>query len=221
MEKGKKSCGFTLVELLVVITIIATLALLLSSVLGAARARGDQTAALSMIRQMGTAILLHAGDHDGTLPGPMWPGQVAEFDATNDARLVVALAQYLGIDPAGPKFLIEDLIPPAYKRAVARERWDLGRVYVLNMNMPNVEGETDPIAPFGNRAVSVDERPMKMVSIPQEARESWVMSDADQEHPAVAAAGWRTNTPETPIHGKKRTNWFFDGSARMLDLDAN
>ena len=63
--------AFTLVELLVVIAIIAILAALLLPALSAARQKARKTACLSNLRQVGVAVLLYAGDHDGNIPyGP-------------------------------------------------------------------------------------------------------------------------------------------------------
>jgi prepilin-type N-terminal cleavage/methylation domain-containing protein/prepilin-type processing-associated H-X9-DG protein len=60
--------GFTLVELLVVIAVIAVLAGLLFPVLAHARERARQMTCLSNLRQIGTAHLLYLDDWDGQLP---------------------------------------------------------------------------------------------------------------------------------------------------------
>ena len=63
-----RRCGFTLVELLVVIGIIAVLVAILLPVLGKARAQANRAVCLSNIRQLGTAILLYCNDNDGYFP---------------------------------------------------------------------------------------------------------------------------------------------------------
>jgi len=60
--------GFTLIELLVVIAIIAILAAILFPVFAKAREKARQTACLNNQRQITTAVLMFAQDHDELLP---------------------------------------------------------------------------------------------------------------------------------------------------------
>src|SRR4051812_39502180 len=60
--------AFTLVELLVIISIIGILAALLLPVLGKARESGRATACLSNLRQLGLALQLYVQDHNNRLP---------------------------------------------------------------------------------------------------------------------------------------------------------
>ena len=63
------SKGFTLIELLVVIAIIAILAAILFPVFARARAKAQQTACLSNVKQLTLAVLMYAEDYDQHLPG--------------------------------------------------------------------------------------------------------------------------------------------------------
>jgi prepilin-type N-terminal cleavage/methylation domain-containing protein len=65
-----KSAGFTLVELLVVVAIIAILIALLLGVLGRARASASALACCSNLRQIGVAFHVYASDNAGRLPEP-------------------------------------------------------------------------------------------------------------------------------------------------------
>ena len=65
MFKLRSRVGFTLVELLVVIGIIAVLIALLLPVLGQARQSARRTACLSNLRQLTAAVISYAIDHDG------------------------------------------------------------------------------------------------------------------------------------------------------------
>jgi prepilin-type N-terminal cleavage/methylation domain-containing protein/prepilin-type processing-associated H-X9-DG protein len=60
--------GFTLIELLVVIAIIAILAAILFPVFAKAREKARQTTCLNNQRQIATAALLYAQDHEEVLP---------------------------------------------------------------------------------------------------------------------------------------------------------
>ncbi len=65
---SKPERGFTLIELLVVIAIIAILAAILFPVFAKAREKARQTACLNNQRQIATALLMFAQDHDELMP---------------------------------------------------------------------------------------------------------------------------------------------------------
>jgi prepilin-type N-terminal cleavage/methylation domain-containing protein len=203
--------AFTLVELLVVLTITGVLAALSLGSLSKLGASSDRSKAVSNMRQIGTGITFFAADNDGKLPGPLWPGQLAQFDPARSGRLVRELAPYLGIPtPAAPK--VEALfVPPAYRKAVSASFLDSARTYVMNMSLLNAD---QTLVPWGNLATSPSSQPLKLASIPSQA---WGFSDADAIHPRVVGASWAANTPPKPVHTPKRLAWFFNGSVGPLD----
>ena len=203
--------GFTLVELLVVLAVIAILAALSLGGLSKLGVSSDRSKAISNMRQIGTGVTLFAADNDGMLPGPLWPGQMAQFDPTRSGRLVRDLAPYLGIPtPATPK--VESLfVPPTYRKAVNASFLDSARTYVLNMS---VRDGDQILIPWGNLASPPSSQPLKLAAIPSQA---WGFSDADALHPRVTGASWAANTPPKPIHTPKRLAWFFNGSVAPVD----
>jgi prepilin-type N-terminal cleavage/methylation domain-containing protein/prepilin-type processing-associated H-X9-DG protein len=60
--------GFTLVELLVTLAVIAVIASLLFPALAGAKAKADSTRCLSNLRQIGVAVRVYATDNAGSLP---------------------------------------------------------------------------------------------------------------------------------------------------------
>jgi prepilin-type N-terminal cleavage/methylation domain-containing protein/prepilin-type processing-associated H-X9-DG protein len=86
------SHGFTLVELLVVIGIIALLISILMPALTKARQSANQIACGSNLRQWGMAVQQYVSDHKGKLP-PFWHDPSAPYGSAWDATL----AKYIGL----------------------------------------------------------------------------------------------------------------------------
>ena len=108
MRRGPKACGrrggFTLVELLVVIGIIALLISILIPVLGRARDQANRVACLSNIRQIGIAFRMYASDNKDWCP---WAAPLNRPDLyadwihwrtgiNNQGLASSAIAKYLG-----------------------------------------------------------------------------------------------------------------------------
>jgi prepilin-type N-terminal cleavage/methylation domain-containing protein/prepilin-type processing-associated H-X9-DG protein len=109
--------GFTLVELLVVIGIIAILIGILLPSLAGARMAGRRAACASNLRQIGVALTLYSNDHKGRCPETTHGG-------AEDRSWVFTLAKYLGNVDAVRTC-------PGDDRAAERIR-DFGSSYTLN-----------------------------------------------------------------------------------------
>jgi prepilin-type N-terminal cleavage/methylation domain-containing protein/prepilin-type processing-associated H-X9-DG protein len=93
--------GFTLVEQLVTITIIAILAALLLAVLSSARLRAQQLHCLNNVRQLGTIGFIYS-DENGKHPaylGPKYAGSPLTTRTDNMGRFTIS--RHGGIRPAG------------------------------------------------------------------------------------------------------------------------
>lgn len=76
-----KRAGFTLIEMLVVIGIIALMAALFFPVFSRVREKGRQTVCLSNERQLGVAFLMYTHDNDDSLPAvyDCWAGRIYPY----------------------------------------------------------------------------------------------------------------------------------------------
>src|SRR5688500_20278864 len=74
MRRQRARFGFTLVELLVVIGIIAVLIALLLPALNRARQQAKAVQCQSNLRSIGQGLLIYAGMNKGTLPYGFWSG---------------------------------------------------------------------------------------------------------------------------------------------------
>lgn len=79
MERQRS--GFTLVELLVVVAVLAVLAALLFPVFSSSRSAARDTGCVSNLRQIGLAILAYGQDHDDLFPYAIdcWDRYVADW----------------------------------------------------------------------------------------------------------------------------------------------
>jgi prepilin-type N-terminal cleavage/methylation domain-containing protein/prepilin-type processing-associated H-X9-DG protein len=85
-RRGKTSRGFTLVELLVVIGIIAVLIAILLPALNRARAAGQAVKCLSNMRQIAQATLMFAGENKDYLPTQAGSGILARDPSSGAFR---------------------------------------------------------------------------------------------------------------------------------------
>ncbi|MGJ8642918.1 MAG: type II secretion system protein [Luteolibacter sp.] len=129
-ESGFKN-GFTLVEILVVIVIIAVLAGLSFVFVGKAMAKAGSAACMNNLRQMATATQVYAADNNGKLPmadtGTVEPiAQVWEIE----------LASYIGIEAdSSDEFPIEVTVktcPTQFKISPQSRTYSFNRQFVSN-----------------------------------------------------------------------------------------
>ncbi|MEN9975148.1 MAG: hypothetical protein RLZZ282_1154 [Verrucomicrobiota bacterium] len=108
--------AFTLVELLVVISIILTLAAVSLTAFSKMRGRADNIRAISNMRQIGVAISSYMSDNDH-LPTFETVGVSPDLSTANPYTQAYVLQPYLGIaEPTSTKTYPEIFRPPGLKR---------------------------------------------------------------------------------------------------------
>jgi type II secretory pathway pseudopilin PulG len=151
MKRHARRTGFTLIKLLATIAIVAILAALALLAMGAVRTQGDRAKALSNMRQIGSAIASYVADKDSHLPGPLWPGQLAELDPARPGRLVRELAPYLGLETPAKPTVIDLFMPPKYRRITPAASLSTARTFVMNMV---ISSGNSTINPWGSLAAN-------------------------------------------------------------------
>jgi len=110
--------GFTLVELLVVIGIIALLVSILLPALATAREQAQKTVCLSNLRSLGQAVAVYQAEHKGVFP-PLssWAAGTFGGNRYKDANLWIMLKITPGITTAACPTALNTLERPSYTSA--------------------------------------------------------------------------------------------------------
>jgi prepilin-type N-terminal cleavage/methylation domain-containing protein/prepilin-type processing-associated H-X9-DG protein len=100
LRRSTSQTGFTLVELLVVITIIALLVAILLPSLAKVRTQGRRAQCLSNLRQIGVAISTYALSNNGFIP--YGPAQAPPFTASNFYPCPGTITSLLSLQSGAP-----------------------------------------------------------------------------------------------------------------------
>jgi prepilin-type N-terminal cleavage/methylation domain-containing protein len=221
MMSMRRSRGFTLAELLVVMAIIGILASLLLAALSHAKENAYRAQCINNFKQLASAFQLYADDHLDQLPGPVWLGFYEEFDNVDSTRLPYYIAPYMGLpaaqiapqdatlarcpsaarhwkSPPGGTAPMSNYVPLSYMAALQITNVNSGVV-----TRPFGYPYTQP--PFNS---STNEAPKHLREIANPTL-SWALTDVDQEN-GIAASYYYAYLPSAPVHGQVRNELFFD-----------
>ncbi len=218
----RSSRAFTLTELLVVIAIVSILISIVIPTIGAVRSRMTRTADVATVRQIGAGISLYIVEHDGTLPGPMWTSQTAQYyyhtPEWRSWNLLEFIAPYLSLPEAdGTRRVGDAFVSPGYlanPQNVSEDDIPYMTNYIMNNRTPGLDQ-----LPFGvplRDGVIVN--PIRMASVPDQGS-TWAMISADQEISSVASYTNNTSMAPEPYNGDYRTVLYFDWHVNSVTTD--
>lgn len=193
---GCRPRGFTLIEMLLVVSLIVLLISLLLPGLSTSRCHAEKLTCMSNMKAMGSGTAYHISDNVRMLPGPSWYGQTARY-TTGSKNLAQWLAPYMGYPKAsGTANINKEFICPSFFRVkpagVAPENAVIyGAISENNpatgkrvFGYPAFDGKPE----YGPSTYSVVRNPSKKEAI----------KDIDQY--SASTAGWVANTARQPNH---------------------
>lgn len=209
--------GFTLVELLVVIVIVAILSAFAFMLSSRAVSRANQAVCVGNMRTVGQAIQTYAFEHGNRLPGPLYNGQSAVVGPPRN--LATFIAPYLDVpdQPINGKLVIRNFGCPAWLKKVKSNSPEDAIAYQVGGALKLINGRTvNPWTypkPWGTPQ---PEPPARLDEFdPASAASSMALIEQD----ALLSNAWGGDSgPAAPAHGNQRDALFFDWSVRGVPV---
>ena len=196
--------AFTLMELLVVVSILAVLAGLLIPAIASVKRMAHRTAAINGIKQLGLSVSAYAMDEDGRLPGPLVTGNDITY-WRGMSNLGLYLHTYFE-EPAPPVAPATGQLRTLRDRA--RESAGFKTQFVRNERYyPQGRRIGTPIDPCGSPGRGTYPIPLNSINQPSE---NIFLQDSSLENYAPG-----TDIPAKAFHGRYVT-LYYDGHVETM-----
>lgn len=231
-SRCRKTVAFTLIELLIAIALIASLAALFFPVAGRMMNSGNQAKGIANLRQVGAAVACYTSDHQGRLPGPAPLGIAPDYNhnlASTSKVVAASLGVYLGMPASsilknGETVIVPALVCPGFK-AVMKDPL-IAPNYIQNAALSTEPGVMGKIRVFGMLASGniAEVQPLTLNDLTRLGGISkiWLLTNLDQKSPVQLTQGsnWIPNLPPTPVYKTTRLRLFADAHIEAVALDA-
>lgn len=219
--------GFTLTELLVVITITVVLAAIVFTLSSRAINSAHKAVCISNLRGVGNALQICVSERNGTLPGPLNTGQSALYNPVQ-ARLADkgrSLVNYIGPymentedDDTKPRLIHNYGCPSLMKKVKENTVAKPAILYRLedrqNKLLDNAAPRPNDISyPWGYDPIA---RPKRLDEI--NPRSAGKVRMITEQNTTLGVGGWPNGGAPEPAHGTETMAMFWDFSVRSLNL---
>lgn len=217
--------GFTLVELLVTVTIIVVLAALVFTLSSRAISSAQKAVCVANFRGIGNAIVMYATENNSRLPGPLNTGQSAQYNGDYNSTpkgstpaIATYIGQYMqgGIErPSGKAVALANFGCPSLtkriNRSASQEFPTLYRMQgILLKKLDGSKGQ-----PWGYPTAGSPLTPWRMDEIdPVTAGRVIGMIEQDD---SMTPNPWG-KAASGPAHGSQRMALYFDWSVRAVSV---
>lgn len=226
-KNPKQPQGFTLVELLVVITIVAVLAALIFTLSSKAINSAEKAVCITNLRGVGNALQICITERNGILPGPLNTGQSALYSPVQ-ARLPDkgrSLVNYIGPymevirDSDTDPYLISNYGCPSLMRKVKENSVAKPAIlYRLEDRQNKLLDNTLPRAndisyPWTYDAAAL---PKRLDEINQ--RSAGKVRMITEQNTTLGVGGWPNGGATGPAHGTQTMAIYWDFSVKPVNL---
>lgn len=211
-HSSSRKAGFTVVELLVAITIVTVLATLAFAVSRRAIFGADRATCVNIMRQYGTAMTGYLGDNNNRMPHVEVNLQKPNYRNEGDWHIFAKLYPYFGLERQSKvTALPENLVCPSFRKRFPNWNADGTGSVAGNVCFMNQDQSINGRRIYGTQRSHKDQYgPMSYASLVKGTDEtplSSILFLSDGHHPTEQ---------DDPVHGKMRNHLFLDFHVESL-----